>query len=117
MLDDESRARLPELYSGEEEGLDALAQVKFFTPDATWTWYASEFDGDDIFFGLVDGFELELGYFSFSELQEARGPWGLQIERDPYFDRIAAQNRLSVRNSRKHFCRSSQNAFGLVIPV
>ena len=72
--------------SGEEKGLDALAQVKFFTPDSSWSWFASEFDGDDIFFGLVDGFELELGYFSLSELQEVRGPWGLPIERDLHFE-------------------------------
>jgi hypothetical protein len=86
LLDPESRERLPELYSGEEQGLEALAHVKFFTPDSNWTWYASEFDGEDIFFGLVDGSELELGYFSLSELQEARGPWGLPIERDLYFE-------------------------------
>ena len=24
-------------------------QVKFFTPDNNWTWYASKFDGEDIF--------------------------------------------------------------------
>jgi hypothetical protein len=29
-------------------GLDGLAQVKFFTHDSDWTWYASEFDGEDI---------------------------------------------------------------------
>jgi len=32
LLDQESREKLPELYSGEEKGLDTLAQVKFFTP-------------------------------------------------------------------------------------
>ncbi|HEY60587.1 MAG TPA: DUF2958 domain-containing protein [Anaerolineae bacterium] len=77
---------LPELYSGEELGMDALAQVKFFTPDSNWTWYASEFDGEDIFFGLVSGFEVELGYFSLSEMQAVRGPWGLPIERDLHFE-------------------------------
>ena len=69
-----------------EKGLDSLAQVKFFTPDSNWTWYASEFDGEDIFFGLVVGFEVELGYFSLSELQSVRGPWGLPIERDLHFE-------------------------------
>jgi hypothetical protein len=34
LLDPETRAKLPPLYSGEEKGLDTLAQVKFFTPDA-----------------------------------------------------------------------------------
>lgn len=86
LLDDESREKLPPLYSGEEQGLDALAQVKFFTPDSNWSWYASEFDGKDIFFGLVSGFEIELGYFSLSELQSAKGPMGLPIERDMYFE-------------------------------
>lgn len=86
LLTDEIRARLPKLYENEHLGLEALAQVKFFTPDSNWTWYASEFDGEDIFFGLVSGFEVELGYFSLAELEDARGPLGLPIERDRYFE-------------------------------
>ena len=82
---DEVREKLPVLYAGEELGLMAMALVKFFTPDSNWTWYASEFDGDDIFFGLVSGFAVELGYFSLSELQSVRGPFGLPIERDVHF--------------------------------
>lgn len=75
--------RLPPLYSQESLGLNAIAQVKFFTPDGSWTWYATEFDpADGLFFGLVSGFELELGYFTLQELQEARGMLGLPIERD-----------------------------------
>lgn len=37
LLDDESRAHLPPLYSTEKLGDAALARVKFFTPDAGWT--------------------------------------------------------------------------------
>jgi hypothetical protein len=85
LLDQAPREKLPPLYSGEEKGLDALAQVKFFTPDAGWTWYASEFDVEDIFFGLVSGLEVELGYFSLKELKEARGPMGLAVERDLHY--------------------------------
>lgn len=84
LLDEESREKLPPLYSGEDQGLDALVQVKFFTPDAQWTWYASEFDGDDNMFGVVSGFELEMGYFALKELKEVKGPMGLPIERDLY---------------------------------
>ena len=51
-------------------------------PDGSWTWWATEFDGEDMFFGLVEGHVRELGYFSLSELREARGPMGLPIERD-----------------------------------
>lgn len=65
---------------------DKQAVVKFFTPDANWTWYACEFDGNDIFFGFVVGWEREWGYFSLSELQMIRGPLGLPIERDVHFE-------------------------------
>jgi len=35
----------------------------------TWTIYEAEFDGDNImFFGLVNGFEAELGYFTLHDL-------------------------------------------------
>ncbi len=92
----EVRERLPKLYSGEGLGLEALAPVKFFTLDSNWTWYASEGspvdeDGfydtvkeqvDFIFFGLVHGLDVELGCFSLSELEQARGPLRLPIERD-----------------------------------
>ena len=86
LLDLASQEKLPPLYSGEDQGLDALAQVKFFTPDAQWTWYASEYDGEDIFFGLVIELEIELGYFSLSELKSVKGPMGLLIERDLHFE-------------------------------
>ena len=76
---------LPNLYEQDDKGLDAIAYVKFFTPWSSWTWYATEYDGNDIFFGLVDGFEKELGYFSLSELKSIKGPFGLKIERDLYF--------------------------------
>ena len=79
------RRRLPPLYANEDKGVDALALVKFFTPDAGWTWYASEFDGEDLFFGLAVGFEPELGYFRLSELQSIRGTLGLPVERDKVF--------------------------------
>jgi len=93
--------KLPPLYSGEEKVLDAVAQVKFFTPDSNWTWYASEFDGEDIFFGLVSGFEVEMGYFSLKELKEAKGPLGLPIERDLYFDPKSLRELMDWhRNSR-----------------
>lgn len=81
LLPNEIRATLPPLYSTEKEGDNAIVRVKFFTPSSIWTWYATEWDGEDIFFGLVVGFETELGYFSLSEL-ESLGPI---IERDLYF--------------------------------
>ncbi len=85
LLTAEIRRALPPLRSTETLGMDAPIIVKFFTPSSNWTWYATEFDGEDLFFGLVHGFEKELGYFSLSELESLRGPYGLGVERDLYF--------------------------------
>jgi len=85
LLTEEIRKKLPPLYSQENLGGKAVAYAKFFTPDTQWTFWATEFDGEDIFFGLVDGHCKELGYFSLSELQKARGPLGLPVERDLYW--------------------------------
>ena len=91
----EIRRRLPPLYSTEREA-NPMVHAKFFTPWAGWTWYAIEFDGEDLFFGLVDGFEKELGYFSLAELRSIRGPGGLRIERDEHFEPIRL-NELRAR--------------------
>ena len=85
LLTKKIREDLPKLYANEGND-DAKVIVKFFTPDSNWTWYATEFDGVDTFFGLVDGQEKELGYFSLSELESVNGPVGLKVERDLWFE-------------------------------
>jgi len=89
--------KLPPLYS--QEGKDPKEVpiiVKFFTPDAQMSWYATEFDGKDTFFGWCDlGFGSgcsELGYFSLSELKKVRGNFGLPIERDMYMSKMTLQD-------------------------
>ena len=84
LLTKELRGKIPPLYS-QDKNPDPLIICKFFTPDSSWTWYVIEFDGKDTFFGLVDGFEKELGYFSLSKLESIRGKLGLPVERDLYF--------------------------------
>lgn len=71
----------------QDEASDPLVIAKFFTPDSQWTWYATEFDETKkMFFGLVVGFEAELGYFSLDELESIRGAFGLPVERDLHFE-------------------------------
>lgn len=78
--------RLPSLASVVDTPLaELIAQVKFFYPDFGWTWYGIAWDGEDIFFGFVDGDEPELGEFSLRELEATRGKLGCAIERDRYF--------------------------------
>ena len=87
LLTKEILSNLPPLYSQEKEA-DPMVWVKFFDPCSSWTWYATEGspDGEDfIFFGLVDGFEEELGNFSLNELKAYKNKFGLGIERDKYF--------------------------------
>jgi hypothetical protein len=105
---------LPALYS-QEGNADPMVMSKFFTPDAGWTWYAIEgspvdasgfYDTDKekvdfVFFGLVSGFDVELGYFSLSELKSVRGKFGLPVERDLHFQ----PTRLSEV---KKLCRSTR---------
>ena len=84
LITKELARRLPPLM---ETRLDAdpMVQCKFFYPDFHWTWYGIEFDGEDRFYGFVDGDFPELGYFSLRELLSTRGKLGLPIERDKFF--------------------------------
>ncbi len=87
LLTKELLGKLPALYS-QENVEDPMVICKFFAVWTSWTWYAIEFDGKDTFFGYVAGDYPELGYFSLSELQNLKGPMGLTIERDMYFEPV-----------------------------
>ena len=83
LLPDDIAKKLPPLYSQEEQGDNAIAVVKFFTPWTGWTWYATEYDPEKrLFFGVVVGQEREVGYFSLDEMEAICRPGGLTIERD-----------------------------------
>ena len=89
LLTKEIRKQLPPLYANEhKKPEDVRVIAKFFTPDSSWTWYATEGEkqGDDfLFFGFVRGLENELGYFTLRDLETATGHLGLHIERDKWF--------------------------------
>lgn len=84
MLTPEVRAQLPVLYA-QERSPNPIAYVKFFLPDYDWTFYASEFDGENVFFGLVQFQSEELTYLYLCQMLEMRGPMGLEVERDLSF--------------------------------
>ena len=86
LLTQEIRRSLPALYATAGVQLaNKVVRVKFFDPCGSRTWYGIEFDGADRFFGWVDGWEGEWGYFSLAELQSVRVGFGLGIERDRFF--------------------------------
>ena len=80
---------IPPLYAndGADDPDAVLARVKLFTPFSNWTWYVTEWDAETgECFGLVDGFEMELGYFSLDEMAEATVLGGVPaVERDLYW--------------------------------
>lgn len=85
LLTQKDLANIPMLYS-QESNLDPTVWVKFFDAFGSWKWFVTEYDGNDTFFGLVQGHEEELGYFSLQELASQMGPGGApRIERDRYF--------------------------------
>lgn len=76
-------ARFAQVGRQESKGEAAIVIAKFFDPTGSWTWYCTEFDASEkTFFGLVHGFEDELGYFSLEELESIVGRMGLGVERD-----------------------------------
>ena len=90
MLTKENISSLPAIGSMDGKAPENVpVVVKYFTPWSNWTWYVTEGEqregGDWLFFGLVEGFEKELGYFTLSQLTEVKGPMGLRIERDRNF--------------------------------
>ncbi|GAB5491996.1 MAG: hypothetical protein Phog2KO_22110 [Phototrophicaceae bacterium] len=88
LMNDEIQALLPPLYANEDIGMNAIAPVKYFHPTSDWTWYASEYNADKgLFFGLVVGYDIELGYFSLEELESISAGKGLNlpIERDLHY--------------------------------
>ena len=84
----EIAAKLPDLYANEsKKPEDVPVVLKLFNPYGSGTWYITEANLEDgICFGYCVLHEGELGYVSLAELREYRGPFGLGIERDEWFD-------------------------------
>ncbi len=96
------KKQIPPLYS-QENNPDPKVVCKFFDPTGSWTWYVIEGqqqENDYLFFGYVIGHEAELGYFTLSQLidakRKAEGFAALPIERDLYFtpQRLSSVKRL-----------------------
>ncbi len=81
--------KLPKLYETEKmKDSDVKVLVHYFHPFSDWDWYVIEYDAEKkLFYGLVKGFEKELGYFSLTEMENIK-IHGLGIERDLYFQPI-----------------------------
>ena len=96
---------IPPLYANEnvDDHDTVLAPAKLFSPYNSWRWYITEWDADTgLCFGLVEGFETELGYFDLTELAEVTVFGSVPaVERDLYWEpqtlgEIRKQSRLAA---------------------
>lgn len=103
LITKEIQERLQKNYS-KGSTMDQDVVCKFFDPAGSWTWYAMNQDpkDPDYLWGIVKGFELEIGSFSLSELQSIKGPFGLGIERDLHFTPRKAQEIWQDLKNGKH---------------
>ncbi len=80
---------IPALYANDSvsDYDSVLAHAKLFSPYTGWRWYVTEWDRETgLCFGLVQGFDTELGYFDLTELAEATVFGGVPaVERDLYW--------------------------------
>ena len=80
---------IPAIYANEKVAAydTVLAHAKLFSPYSNWTWFITEMDPETgQCFGLVEGFERELGYFDLTELAETTVFGGVPaVERDLYW--------------------------------
>ena len=84
--------------------MSQMVVAKFFDPTGSWTWYLMNQDPKDLdyLWGIVSGFEIELGSFSLSELSSVQGQLGLGIERDLHFTPKPAQEIWDRLNNGEH---------------
>ena len=98
--------RIPPLYGTQDTSPydKVMVWVRLFSIANDWTWYITEWDPKTgQCFGLVNGFEAELGYFDLNELSEVN--WIANtpaIERDLHWParslgRVRAQIAKGVR--------------------
>ncbi len=74
--------------------LEQQVVVKIFNPFGSWTWYIMNQDphNPDYLWGIVNGFEVEMGSISKSELEGLRvPPFNMPLERDLYFKQVSAK--------------------------
>ena len=89
LMTKEQGEKIPALYANENVPHydDVLAVAKLFSPYTGWRWFITEFDAETgLCFGLVEGFESEIGYFDLTELAEVTVLGGVPaVERDLYW--------------------------------
>lgn len=103
LMTKELEKKFKEFPLGSQDEKYGLAKVivKYFNPCGIGTWLITEGertdDGDFEMFGychLGNDEDAELGYVKLSELEEIKGPLGIGIERDLYFEECTLEDAI-----------------------
>ena len=84
-----------------EQGSDMEQKVvaKYFDPMGSWKWFLMNMDKDeDYCWGIVKGFEVEMGSFSMAELKSMQP----RLQRDLYFEPMKASEEWEQLNNGEH---------------
>lgn len=69
LVDKELERTIPKLYDQENSEVKTI-YARFYHPSYNYEWYAMEYSVlQGLFYGLVEGHELEYGYFTLDELE------------------------------------------------
>jgi len=92
LLTDAQEQLLQNQY-GKGSNLDQLVVAKIFDPCGNWSWYLMNQapEDPDYLWGIVKGFEVEMGSISYQELHDYIGPLCIGLERDLHFKPRPAQ--------------------------
>ena len=103
LLTKEITEKLQEQFSKGAD-FDQMVVAKLFDPCGSWSWYLLNQDPEDpdYLWGIVQGFEVEMGSISLSELESVRGALGIGIERDLHFTPIPANELWEKLNRGVH---------------
>ena len=83
--------------------MEQMVVAKFFDAMGDWKWFLMNKKKDDSYcWGIVKGFEVEMGSFSIDELESIKLPFGLGIERDTLFEPMKASEVWKQLNDGKH---------------
>ena len=77
--------------------------AKYLNPAGKGTWYLMNTEPEsDYAWGIVNLFDIEMGSFTISELENIKLPFGLKIERDLYFEPMKAKDVCDALNRGEH---------------
>ena len=79
--------------------MEQMIVAKYFDAMGNWKWFLMNMEDESYCWGIVKGFEVEMGSFSLTELKEVLGR---RLERDLYFEPMKAFDVFDKLNRGEH---------------